>query len=429
MATIKYFTRGRKDLKSITVQFSIAKGRQYERKTGLSIQKNHWSKERGFPKQNSVKGKSMTTKLRKLKVHLLETFNYSQSNGELINADWLTNQIDIFFERKSPNGQSELVMDAIDTIINDAGVRKNQKGGSGLSKSRINDYKALKRIWGEFEGNAPIKVKQVNIPLSKKFLGFMLNNKNYALGYAKRMMGNLKTVCYDAQFSDIKTSSQLKKIDSAQIKNEYVIYLSTQELEKIKNVPLVGDGQRNARKWLLLGCHIGQRGNDLLNLTENNIRETEGFRFIELKQQKTAKTVQIPILPIIDEVLKEGFPRKISLTKFNMHIKTIARLAGIDEPTKGILNNPQTNRKELGTYPKWQLLASHVCRRSYCSNMYGKMSTPILMQVSGHASEKSFLAYVGKSGTDFKDEWMRYIDKEKRKTQQEPQLEVIKAHN
>lgn len=429
MATIKYFLRGRKDLKSITAKLSLAQKTQFERKTGLSIHKDEWSKEKGLPKQTKPENKILSSKLRKLSANIIDALNESQAEGEKISADWLTHQIDVHFKRIAPSGQSELVIDSIDNLLADADVRKNQKGGNGLSKSRKNDYDALKRIWGEFEGSNSIKVKEVNIPLSKKFLSFMLKQKGYGLGYAKRMMGNLKTVCYDAQLADVKTSSQLKKIDAAQVKNDYIIYLTPDELEKIKKAPLAGDGQRNARKWLLLGCWIGQRGNDLLNLTEKNLKERDGFRYLELKQQKTAKTVQIPILPEVDEVLADGFPRKISLVKFNDHIKTIAKNAGLNEKTKGILNNPKTNRKELGEYKKWQLLASHVCRRSYCSNMYGKLPTPIIMQVSGHGSERSFLTYVGKKGTDYKDEWMEFIEKQKKKSTKEPQLEVMQTVN
>ena len=412
MATIKYYLRGSKDYKSITLQLSIDRNTKPERKTGFNIHKNNWSLDKALPKQTTAENKSLAEKLRGLSESIYRELNNSQEKGITINGDWLSKQIAIYFNRIETFGQSGYVVDAIDCLIKESDVRKNQKGGTGLSKSRINDYKALKRIWIEFQDNTPIKVKEVNIPLSKKFLSFMLKEKKYGLGYAKRVIGNLKTVCYDAQLSDIKTSPQLKKIDSSQIKNEHIIFLTPVELQKIKDTPLSHKGQINARKWPLIGSWIGQRGNDLLGITSKNFKEQDGFKYIELKQQKTGKTVMIPILPQVEDVLRDGFPYKISLTKFNEHIKKIGELAEINQSTKGILNNPKTNRKELGTHPKWKLLASHVCRRSYCSNMYGKMPTPILMQVSGHSTEKSFLVYCGKKGTDFSAEWQEFIEKE-----------------
>ncbi|MGB2528217.1 phage integrase SAM-like domain-containing protein [Flagellimonas sp. SN16] len=439
MATIKYSLSGKPENSSIRISLSAGRGTTLKAPTGFYTRKEFWS----FTKKNGKEinngqfkhsilapERKIKNDLIKLEKYILDAFNDTQSNGSKVNNDWLKHQIDRCFDRVSASGQSEFVIDSIESIIKDAEVRKNQKGGIGLSKSRINDYKALKRIWMEFEGNIQIKVKEVNVPLSKKFLSFMLKDKKYGKGYAQRMMGNLKTVCYDAQLADIKTSPQLKKIDASQLKNDHIIFLAPDELDKIKKANLLHDGQRNARKWLLLGCWIGQRGNDLLNLTENNIKEKEGFRYIELVQQKTGKKVAIPILPEVEEIIESGWPRKISLVKFNDHIKTIAEKAKLHQPTEGILNDPETNRKKLGSYPKWQLLASHVCRRSYCSNMYGKMPTPIIMQVTGHATEKSFLNYIGKKGTDYKDEWMRFIELEKQKAKKVSNLEIVpKASN
>jgi integrase len=439
MATIKYSLSGKPENSSIRISLSAGRGTTLKAPTGFYTRKEFWSftKKNGKEMNNGQFKHSILAPERKIKndlikleKYILDAFNDTQSNGSKVNNDWLKHQIDRCFDRVSASGQSEFVIDSIESIIKDAEVRKNQKGGIGLSKSRINDYKALKRIWTEFEGNNPIKVKEVNVPLSKKFLSFMLKDKKYGKGYAQRMMGNLKTVCYDAQLADIKTSPQLKKIDASQLKNDHIIFLTPDELDKIKKANLLHDGQKNARKWLLLGCWIGQRGNDLLNLTEKNIKEKEGFRYIELAQQKTGKKVAIPILPEVEEIIESGWPRKISLVKFNDHIKTIAEKAKLHQTTEGILNDPETNRKKLGSYPKWQLLASHVCRRSYCSNMYGKMPTPIIMQVTGHATEKSFLNYIGKKGTDYKDEWMRFIELEKQKAKKETTLEIVpKASN
>ncbi|MEY8780323.1 phage integrase SAM-like domain-containing protein [Allomuricauda sp. XS_ASV26] len=426
MATIKYFLRGSKDVKSISLAFSIDRRNKYERKTGLVIQQKQWSKDKALPKQTLAENKKIASELLKLKSHVLDAYNESLSKNQPISSEWLQKQIDIFFDRITQIGKSPMVIKAIQSLIDNAEVRENQKGGFGLSNSRKNDYRALKRIWEEFEGKIQVKVSEVDIAMGKAFLSFMLKKKNYSIGYAQRMMGNLKTVCYDAGLNGIKTSPQLKQINLKQIKNDYIIYLTPLELEKIKTAHLIHEGQINARKWLLLGCWIGQRGNDLLSLTNSNLKEVDGFKYFEIKQQKTAKTVTIPILPEAEEILELGWPRKISLAKFNEHIKTISEKAGIDEPTKGILNDPKTNRKKLGTHPKWKLLASHVCRRSYCSNLYGKIPTPIIMQVTGHSTEKSFLKYIGKKGTDYKDEWIKYIEVQKQKASKESNLIVVR---
>lgn len=110
-----------------------------------------------------------------------------------------------------------------------------------------------------------------------------------------------------------------------------MITLSEDEQEKIKEAHLMRESLINARKWLLLGCLIGQRGGDLLSITESNIKDINGIKIIELKQQKTGKLVAIPLLPESIEILESGMPYKISLARFNEYIKDICEIARINE--------------------------------------------------------------------------------------------------
>ena len=41
------------------------------------------------------------------------------------------------------------------------------------------------------------------------------------------------------------------------------------------------------------------------------------------------------------------------------------------------------------------LLSSHDLRRSFATNYFGKIETPILMQITGHSKESTFLSYIG----------------------------------
>ena len=45
------------------------------------------------------------------------------------------------------------------------------------------------------------------------------------------------------------------------------------------------------------------------------------------------------------------------------------------------------------------LMASHVCRRSFASNLYGILPTPLIMSITAHSTEKMLLNYIGKGLT------------------------------
>jgi integrase len=43
---------------------------------------------------------------------------------------------------------------------------------------------------------------------------------------------------------------------------------------------------------------------------------------------------------------------------------------------------------------KWEVLSSHVGRRSFATIFYGKIPTPLLMEATGHTTERMFLQYI-----------------------------------
>jgi hypothetical protein len=53
-------------------------------------------------------------------------------------------------------------------------------------------------------------------------------------------------------------------------------------------------------------------------------------------------------------------------------------------------------RKKHGRFAKWELVISLIDRRSFATNHFGKIPTPIIMAATGHKSESLFLKYMGK---------------------------------
>ena len=141
---------------------------------------------------------------------------------------------------------------------------------------------------------------------------------------------------------------------------------------------------------------IGQRVSDLLKLTPSNLRTAHTGLYIDLIQQKTKKAVTVGVAdPLVIKLLKNEFPRKVSQVIFNKQIKALCKIAEIDELVLGLKNNPKTRRKEIVEAPKYEFVTSHIMRRSFASNYYGKIETPLLMNITGHSKESTFLTYIG----------------------------------
>jgi hypothetical protein len=107
-------------------------------------------------------------------------------------------------------------------------------------------------------------------------------------------------------------------------------------------------------------------------------------------------------------------------------LKEVCKYAGLTEQVTGrkkLTNNAPTIKK---VFQKWELCSSHICRRSFATNFYGKIPTPVLMNVTAHGTEKIFLSYIGKTTYENAYQMLEYFSKlaPKAKT---AQLEVI--HN
>tara|TARA_B100000767_G_scaffold2325_1_gene2298 strand:+ start:1040 stop:1291 length:252 start_codon:yes stop_codon:yes gene_type:complete len=61
----------------------------------------------------------------------------------------------------------------------------------------------------------------------------------------------------------------------------------------------------------------------------------------------------------------------------------------------GFKNNLKTRRKEIVSAPKYDFVTSHIIRRSFASNYYGKIDTQLLMNITGPSRETTFLTYIG----------------------------------
>ena len=123
---------------------------------------------------------------------------------------------------------------------------------------------------------------------------------------------------------------------------------------------------------------------------------------IELKQQKTTTPIVIPIHSELKRIVEKWdgeFPPKFTDSVYNKHIKSVCKIAEINEimPGKIKMSVNGVQRGVDGDYPKYKLITSHVGRKSFATNLYGVYSTPLIMSATGHKTEQNFLKYIGKT--------------------------------
>jgi len=456
MAKIKFLLQSKSENAQIYIRVSISQKVSIKKKTGFTINSKDWSETTGLPKQNNPENKKLSNNLKKLDPFVIGNLNNDLAGGILIDAYWLENQINNCFKRvvKTDTG---LLINHIQYILDNANTRKVRTNGGvkiGLSKETIKNYTVFKNIVLEYQKTIKKQIQFVEITNTfvDKFTNWLVNTKKYSSNTTGRELQILKTVCIDAEKNEIPVTPYSKTIQhfGESDKDRYIQTLSFEELQQIKNadysnleqlkefkkvnpqltknLSLTPETLNNARNWILIGCEIGQRGGDLLKITNENIRFKAGNMYLDIIQQKTNKSVTIGIIaPHVIEIIENNLPKEIPHQKLNEYSKVVCKMAGIVEVVKGTKLNTETNRKELGNYPKYELIASHCFRRSFASNYYKKIPTAVLIGITGHSKESLFLSYINKreDKDSNADLFMKfYEDLNKDKT---PEMKVIKS--
>ncbi|MBF6654152.1 phage integrase SAM-like domain-containing protein [Flavobacterium columnare] len=406
MATLKCLLQSEKETANIYIQFSVGRNKVFKRKTGYTINQKDWSEDNASPKQKNEATKFLKSNLDKLKIFINDAFNVAVSNGKEIDGVWLQHQINLF-HNKVEIIDLDILTNSIDNYI-----EKKDK----LTKGSIKNLENLKKTIINYQ-NSHFRKRQFLIrDIDLKFIADFTEYfrvRGSSDNYIGTYISLIKSVVNYASGNGIQINKEFLKVNSIRkIKEpDEIITLNISEQQLLREAEIIKEAHKNARKWLLLGCLVGQRAGDLLSITLENIKDLGDLKIIELKQKKTGKKVAIPLVPEAIEIIESGMPYKINLEHFNRYSKEICEIAKIDTIVKGKMRIDGKRTLTVGKYKKWQVISSHVCRRSFATNFYGKIPTPVLMNITAHSSESVFMRYIGKTTYDNAYQFMDYFEK------------------
>jgi integrase len=415
MASINFLYRSTKEKSNLVLRLLYRyNGADYVfgAKTKFEIEKNYWSKQHKKKSKDieiTNKQTDVNNELNKIENHVLNVFN--STSIETINKDWLQTEIDNYYNPKKETKIPTNLIDYIDFYLD---YRKNEITETNKSKCRVIKNKLIKY---EAFLKKKILIKNINDSFKNEFVNYQ-KERMYSQNTIQREFVTIKTFCKHARYLGLETHPQL---DSLRIDRQKVekIYLTFEDLTKIENISKekLTNSLDNAKDWLIISCFTGQRVSDFMRFTKEQIRIEDGKHLLEFTQKKTGKNMTVPLHPKVLEILnkrKGKFPYPISDQKYNDFIKTVCELAEINELTKGSkLVETETDskvyRKKTGMYKKFDLVTSHIGRRSFATNFYGTIPTTYLIYITGHSTESMFLNYIGKSNKDLALEITKYF--------------------
>ena len=414
MATVYYFLKGQNELTNVYVRFRDGRRTDIKIPTSYVIEPKFWSESKGMVKQTSDNKEkiNLSKKLDKLKEKIFDCFNLDKGCGVEINKEWLQAVLE-----KYKNPLLELKNESFVQIVKDyqseMKVKINPKSGKRIAPTTIRNFNTTIMRLEKFETYKKKKllVSDIDLTFHSEFVKYERNVLTLSQNSISKDIKQIKTVCADARDRGFSINEQvLSRKFNAPTEPTLFVTITEDEIKRIKLFK-GADYLQNARDWLIVGCWTGCRVADLMKLTKNNILSTpKGQRFIRYTQSKTNKQVDIPIHSDIQVILDRlgNFPRPISDQRFNEWIKEVCKheTVKINDLVHGTRQNPDTHLKEVGKFEKWQLIRSHTCRRSFATNHYNKLPNKLIMAVTGHATERMLLNYIGETENEHIDDFL-----------------------
>ena len=427
MATVNFKLAGKSDTTKVYVRFRES-GIDLEIPTHLMVQRSHWNQSkqevRKVAESDSYRN-DVNEQLLDIKKKVLNAFN--NIGDKTPDKDWLK---DIILEHQGkPMSTTQThhvyLTDFGRKYAEDSKHRFNRLGKPIDERTTLDYHNTVNKLEA-FEKVNKKKVKLINADLDfhRKFIQYLREVDKLGANTIGGQISNIKAFLREATVQNIAVSpAHLSRQFNAPSAKTSDPYFNKEELKLIYNHPLDFDGYLdNARDWLIISCWTGLRVSDLLPLTPKDINR---FGFIDVSAVKTDIDVAIPLHPMVRTILaKRGgqFPRSISDQKYNDYIKELCEDIGFDEPFKGgkmvkIGEDEEGKaiwRKVNGSYPKFELITSHIGRRSFATNHYGQLDNLTIMKITGHKTEQQFLSYIKLTPTEHAErlaaKWMELYE-------------------
>ena len=263
-----------------------------------------------------------------------------------------------------------------------------------ISHSTYKRYKVFLRLIERFQGYSHIDLllEDVNAQFAFRFNEFG-TKEEYSQSTIHRTIHFVRTVLNFLEKRGIRTFVYELELPKLSKQKQDFITLDEEELKKIKETD-VPERLQPAKDWLIISCFTGQRISDFMDFSLDKLKIVKDKKCIAFTQKKTGKSILLPLHPNVWQIIKEEdtFPDKLPIQQYNLQIKEVVKLAGIASPVK--IRKRRGFRSQTEIVQKWEAVSSHIGRRSFASNFYGKIPTALLMDATGHTTEEMFKRYI-----------------------------------
>ena len=373
---------------------------------GYRLQPSKWDSEAQRVKRNNfnaegVSASDINTRIAKVEVAIHEAFNQLELEGEEVSPAIIKEKVKgILNEEKS----SRLTVAEVYQILIDEREKEiNETPATAQwSKGTLTKHKTMLRHLKEFRSG--VYFEDINDEFLAKF-ELALIAKGLSNNYTHKSMMDIKTFLNWATKKGYNKNNayqacQQRFRDETKADSTVNLYaLTPEELQSIMIFPTGRKAIDRTRNVFVFACYTGLRFSDVMNLRWSNIdgdildvisKKTNKRQRFALANEAMMILSRYPKAP--DEPDPYIFPR-ITNQKYNEQLKVVGKLAGM---TGDWITEKQSGRtKTREVRPKYELLTSHVARRTFVTMCLRKgMSPEDIRAVTGHTTADMMMKYV-----------------------------------
>jgi len=349
---------------------------------GISIEEKLWSKTKQRFKSSAANSLELNQRLSFISKETISIY-YELINSNISPSNEMLKEK--IKEKISGKSNKLSFYDYVDEFIERS---KNTK-----KSNTISEYGYTLRDIQAFEKYSRRRVdwETLDMKFYDAYMDYQYNVKGNSQNLFGKRIKTIKTFLNDAYERGINKHLMYRGFKVLQIETD-AIYLTEEELDKIYALDLSQNKRlEKVRDLFIVECNTGLRYNDLMNITKENILKES----IRIKVSKTGQILNTLLLPITKKILSKyqhNLP-KISNVNYNLYIKEVGQLAGIQE---SITKDTYKSGKAVSfKRKKYQLITTHTSRRSFATNMYKRGYSPVqIMSITGHKKESTFLKYI-----------------------------------
>lgn len=330
---------------------------------------------------------SLQIKMNEMK-RTVQTALNNRDGSEVVNKEWIKSII-------SPDKDSDLLTTHIERFL--AHKKSNVKERS------YKLYSQIKKIINayETESNRTYLIKGVDLNFSDEFREWMQVKKGYSINSTRIHIGVLMQVLKFASKRGVTVSNNIASFrEGLKKKKTLNVYLSFDEIKIISELEGLCNDEAIARDWLVISCYTAQRVSDMFKFSTKAISKDGEWITVQQTKNDTSAKILVPIMPQTREILNKyngEFPPVFEVNNYNTYLRNVKRVckrAGLIQSVKTLGSKGKSISSEVTTKCKWEVIGSHIGRRSFATNFYGKIPTALIMSVTGHLTEASFLLYI-----------------------------------